>query len=58
MVERLLPLVVTTAKTCSSMTADCIDFVNEHYRRRDLLGLFEQVSYSGGADTDKHLDEL
>src|SRR3954467_13623739 len=38
--------------------ADRVELVDEDDRRRDLLGLVEQVAHPAGADADDRLDEL
>ncbi len=58
LVQRLLALVVTAAETGAAVTTDCVDLVDEHDRRRVLLGLLEQVAHARGADADEHLDEV
>ena len=58
LVERLLALVVATAETRTAVPADGVDLVDEDDRRRVGLGLLEQVTHAGGADTDEHLDEV
>ncbi len=58
LVEGLLPLVVTAAHAGPAVPADGVDLVDEHDRRRVLLGLLEQVANPGGADTDEHLHEV
>src|SRR5690606_19390365 len=35
-----------------------VDLVDEDDARRMLLGLFEHVAYTAGADADEHLDEV
>ncbi len=58
LVERLLALVVAAAEARAAMTADCVDFVDEHDAGRVLLGLFEHVANAAGADAHEHLDEV
>ena len=58
LVEGLLTFVVPATEAGTAMTADGIDFVDEHDRRSMALGLLEQISNSGGADADEHLDEI
>ena len=58
LVQRLLPLIVTTAKTCATLTPYCINFINEDDTGCRLLGLFKHVAHAGGTDTDKHLDKI
>ncbi len=58
LVERLLALVVATAETGATVTADGIDLVDEDDCWRILLRLLEQVTDAGRADADEHLDEV
>src|SRR5712691_6582108 len=58
LVERLLALVVATAKAGAALAADGVDLVDEDDAGRVLLGLVEQVTHARGADADEHLDEL
>src|SRR5699024_9633960 len=58
LVEGLLPFVVDAAHAGSAVTAHCIGLVGEDDRGGVGLGLVEQVTHTGGADTDEHLDEV
>src|SRR6202161_346910 len=58
LVERLLALVVTAAKTRATVAPDGVDLVHEDDARAVLLGLLEQVAHARGADADEHLDEV
>src|SRR6266511_2924603 len=58
LVEGLLALVVPTAEARAPVAADRVDLVDEDDGRRVRLGLLEQVTDPGGADTDEHLDEV
>ena len=58
LVERLLALVVATAKAGAAMAADRVDFVDEDDAGRVLLGLLEHVAHAARADADEHLDEV
>ena len=58
LVEGLLALVVTAAEAGAAVPADRVDLVDEDDRRGVRLGLLEQVTDSGGTDTDEHLDEV
>lgn len=58
LVQRLLALVVTAAEAGAAMAADRVDLVDEDDRRGVRLGLLEEVTDSGGTDTDEHLDEV
>ena len=58
LIEGLLALVVSSTETCSAVTPDRIDLVDEDDARRVLLGLFEHVAHPRCTDTDEHLDEV
>ncbi len=58
LVQRLLALVVAAAHAGAAMTADRVDFVDEHDARRMLLRLLEHVAHTGRADADEHFDEV
>ena len=40
------------------MTADRVDFVDEHDAGRVLFALLKEVAHTRGANADKHLDEV
>ena len=58
LVERLLPLVVTTAEPRTALAPDGVDLVDEDDGRRLLAGRLEEVAYPAGADADEHLHEV
>src|SRR5207249_6137933 len=58
LVQRLLTLVMTAAKPCSTQPAHCVDFVGEDDARRMLLALLEEISHARGSDADEHFDEV
>ena len=58
LVEGLLALVVAPAQPGASLAADGVDLVDEDDAGGVLLGLVEEVTDTGGAHTDEHLDEL
>ena len=59
LIERLLALVVTAeVDRAAAGAADGVELVDEDDRRRDLLGLLEQVADTARTDADDHLDEL
>ena len=58
LVQGLLALVVSAAHTCSTMTTDGVNFIDEDDGRGTGLGLLEQVAYPTGTNTDKHLYEV
>ena len=39
-------------------TPDAVQFIDKHDAGGIFLCRFEQVTYPGGTDADKHLDEL
>src|SRR5690606_162503 len=57
LVQGLLPLVVAATKAGATVTPDGVDLVDEDNGRCALLGLLEEVTDTGGADADEHLDE-
>ena len=58
LVEGLLAFVMAAAQAGATLTADCVDLVDEDDRRRSFLGLLEQVANTRCADADEHLDEV
>ena len=58
LVQGLFALVVTTAESGATVTADCVDLVDENNTRRMLLRLFEHVTDTRGAHAHEHLDEV
>src|SRR6478735_9206075 len=58
LIERLLALVVTAAHAGTAVPSDGVDLVDEDDRRSVRLGLLEEVTDTGGTDTDEHLDEV
>ena len=58
LVEGLLAFVVAAADAGAAVAANGVDFVNEDDGGRVGLGLFEQVTDAGRADTDEHLNEV
>ena len=58
LIQRLLALVVTTAETGTTLTADGVDLVDEDDARAVVLGLLEQIAHTRRTDTDEHLDEV
>ena len=42
LVQCLLTLILSAAKACASLTADCIDLIDEYYGRSFLLGIGEE----------------
>mmetsp|Transcript_254 Transcript_254/g.544 ORF Transcript_254/g.544 Transcript_254/m.544 type:complete len:310 (-) Transcript_254:755-1684(-) len=58
LVDGLLTLVVTTGETGTTLTTDGINLINENDAGGVLLRLTEDITDTGGTDTDKHLNEL
>ena len=58
LVQRLLALVVGSTQPGESLSPDCVKLIDEHDRRRVLLGLVEEIADAAGADADEHLHEL
>src|SRR5207249_1341938 len=58
LVERLLALVVTAAKSRAAMTTDGVNFVDEDDTRGVRLPLLEEVAHTARADADEHLHEI
>ncbi len=58
LVQGLLALVIAAAEAGAAMAADRVDFVDEDDAGRILLGLFEHVTHTRGADADEHFDEV
>src|SRR5205085_1502199 len=58
LVQRLFALVVAAAETRAAMTADRVNFVDEHDAGCVLLALLEEVAHAGGADANEHLDKI
>src|SRR5215210_1083186 len=58
LVEGLLPLVVTAAKTRAALSTYGVYLVHEDDAGAILFGLLEEVPDPAGADTDEHLDEV
>ena len=58
LVQCLFTFIVAAAQTSATLTSYCVDLIDENDTRGVLLGLLEQVSDSGCADADKHLNEV
>src|SRR5690606_32127083 len=59
LVQSLLALVVGMNRSnCGTRLAYGVDFVNKDDARRPGFGLLKQATHPGGADADKHLDEI
>ena len=58
LVERLFALIVSAAHSCTALASDGVDLVDEDDARGVRLRLFEQVTHTGGTDSDVHLDEV
>ncbi len=58
MVEGLLPLIMTAAQTGAAMPPDGVDFIDKNNAGGVLFSLLEEIAHTGGADADKHFDEV
>src|SRR5581483_971220 len=58
LVERLLALVVSTAKASAAVASYGVDFVDKDDARRVLLALLKQIAYTTRAYADEHLNEI
>lgn len=59
LIERLLALVMTSAKACSStLSPDRINLIDEDDAGGIALGACEEVTHAACANSDKHLDEF
>ena len=58
LIECLLALVVSAAKTGATMAPDGVDFIYKDDARRILFALFEKIADAAGADADKHFHEI
>ena len=58
LVKCLFTFIVASTKTSATMSSDGIYFINENYAWRVAFRLFEEIAYSGGADTHKHFNKF
>ncbi len=58
LIERLLALVIATAKPGAAVTAYGIDLIDEDDAGRVLLRLLEHVAHARSAHAHEHLDEI
>ncbi|OQB03111.1 MAG: hypothetical protein BWY25_00169 [Chloroflexi bacterium ADurb.Bin222] len=58
LIERLLALIVGTAKSRAAITSDGVNLIHEHDAGAVTLGLVEEVAHAAGPHADEHLDEL
>ena len=58
LVERLLALIVSAAKSRTAVTPDGVDFIDEDDAGRVVLRVLKQVSDTTRPDTHKHLNEF
>src|SRR5699024_6200520 len=58
LVQCLLPFVMTTAETGTTLAADSVNFINKDNTWRVFLRIFKQVTHTGSTDTDKHLNKV
>ena len=57
-VQRLFPLVVSSAVSGVTALTDGVHLIDENDTRRHGLGLLKQVTHTGRADADEHLHEV
>ena len=58
LVQRLLPLVMASAKSAAAAASDGVDLVDEDDARRVLARRLEEVAHTGRAHADEHLYEV
>ena len=58
LVQRLLPLIVAAAHTCTSAAGNRVNLINKHDTGRVLLGLLEQITDTGSAHAHEHLHKI
>src|SRR5215471_16350329 len=58
LIQRLLALIMPASEAGATVTADRVDFVDEHDARRIFLALLEEVADAARPDADEHLDEI
>src|SRR5579871_3994000 len=58
LIERLLPLVVGATESCSTLTTDGINFVDEDNARCTLASFVEQIAHTARPDADEHFDKF
>ena len=58
LVQCLLTLIIATAQTGTTLTADSINFINKDDTWRIFLSLLEHIADTARTDTDKHFYEV
>ena len=58
LVKGLLTFIVTAAQSCTSLTANSVDLVDENDSGSILLCSFKKVSYTGSTHAHEHLNEV
>ena len=58
LVQGLLTFIMTAAQTCTSVSAHCVDLVNEDDGRSVFLCSFKEVTDTGRTHTDEHFHEI
>ncbi len=58
LVQCLFTFVMTAADACTTLASHCIDFIDEDDAWCVLLGILEQVTYTGCTDPDEHFYEV
>ena len=58
LVQRLLPLIMTTTQARAAVTAHSVDLIDEDYTRCIALGLIEEIPHTRSPHSHEHLNEL
>ncbi len=58
LIQCLLPFIVSASQSGSSMTAHCIDLINENDAWSIFFALFKKIANTGSANTHKHFNKI
>ena len=58
LIERLLTLIMPTAKSCSTLSTDGVDFVDENNGASHFCSLLKQVTHATCTNAHEHLHEV
>mmetsp|Transcript_5693 Transcript_5693/g.8374 ORF Transcript_5693/g.8374 Transcript_5693/m.8374 type:complete len:286 (+) Transcript_5693:880-1737(+) len=58
LIQCLLTLIVTSSESCSALTSNGIDFINEDDTRGVLLGLVKHITHTRSSNSNEHLHEF
>ena len=58
LVQSLFTFVMATAKTCATLTTNCVNLINKYYAGSAFFSLIKQVTNTGSTYTNKHLYEV